>query len=50
MIDDALRDARDLRGTIEPCLDTAGLSPRAVAEWILDWLNNNEPERLATSE
>lgn len=50
MIDDAIGDARDLRATIEPSLDTADLSPRAVAEWILDWLNNNGPARLATSE
>jgi hypothetical protein len=50
MIDDALGDARALRGTIEPCLNAAGLSPRAVAEWILDWLNHNEQEQLATSE
>jgi hypothetical protein len=50
MIDDAIGDARYLRLTIEPSLDTADLSPRAVAEWILSWLNDTGLQRPATGE
>jgi hypothetical protein len=50
MIEDAIRDARYLRATIEPCLDTTDLFPEAVAEWILGWLNQTGAQRPATSE
>ena len=40
MIDDAIADARYLRATVQPSLDTTSLSPEAVAKQILDWLND----------